>query len=64
MDISLFTHGEPFEVRCMELGPDHESGRVLALESSQGTFKFFFHTVEQLKDLSQAIETTIKAMEQ
>ena len=64
MDLTLFTHGEPFEVRCMELGAEHESGRVLTLESSQGTFKFFFQSIEELKDLSEAIETTIKAMEQ
>ena len=64
MDLSLFTHGEPFKVACMELGADHESGRVLTMESSQGTFKFFLHTVEELKDLSEAIQTAIKAMEQ
>ena len=64
MDLTLFTHGEPFEVACMELGADHESGRVLILESSQGTFKFFFQSIEELKDLSEAIQTMIKAMEQ
>ena len=60
MKITAFLHSANFNITIQDL----DTNKVLILEDDQDSISIFFDEFKQIKDLTEAIETTLKEMEQ